>query len=74
MADVGKPKAKGTKGAPPQVPSQNLTKDDESNMVGLNFKTPPAFRKEFKGYALDRDLTMNELLLKCFSFYKESQK
>jgi len=76
MAKIREPKSAGRKGIPPEenTPSQNLTKKDISQLVGLNFKVSAEFRKEFKGYALDYDLTMNELLKKCFSVYKESQK
>ena len=76
MAKINEPKSGGRKGSPPMEnkPSQDLTKKDIGQLVGLNFKVSSEFRKDFKGYALDHDLTMNELLKKCFSVYKESQK
>jgi hypothetical protein len=75
MATISPPKKK-TKGAPPPETraSDNLDKESKAEAVGLNFKVPPEFKKEFKGYALDVDMTMSDLLHQCFAFYKEHHK
>lgn len=36
----------------------------------MNFKVPPSFIREFKQYALDHDLRLNEVLLKAFEKLK----
>ena len=73
MAKIKEPKKSGTKGSP--IPdadtSNNLTKKDAGELVGMNFKVPPEFRREFKGYANDHDMKMLELLQNAYEFYKE---
>ncbi len=71
MAKTGAPPKIGTKGVPSTEPSNNLVEDVER--VGLNFKVPPAFRREFKTYAAEHDVSMADLLRACFESYKESQ-
>jgi hypothetical protein len=43
-------------------------------LVTLNFKITPAFRKEFKGYAVSHGLTMVELLKEGFELSKANRK
>ncbi len=76
MATITPPKKKTTKGAPPpeQKPSQNLTKAQSGLPVPLNFKVSPEFHREFKTYAAQHDISMLELLERCFKSYKEIEK
>jgi len=46
----------------------------EVSLVTLNFKITPAFRKEFKGYAVSQGLTMVELLKEGFELTKANRK
>ncbi len=71
MAKIGQPG--GTKGNPPSPsqPSRNLTKRPDDELVPLNFKLPAGFKREFKQYATAHDITMAELLRRCFDFYRQ---
>lgn len=74
MAKIQAPeKKKSIKGAPlPEITaSTNLTKAAPGRMVHLNFTVPSEFRKEYKNYALERDLSMIELFYETFEFYKQ---
>ncbi len=69
---MAKPKIKpprGTKGEPVQEPSATLTRSDE--LVALNFKVSPDFRREFRTYASERDISMVELLKDAYREYRE---
>ena len=70
MAKIAKPK--GTKGQPAKEASQTLSQNGE--LIGLNFKIEPEFRREFKTYAAKRDISMVDLLKESFALYKDSQK
>lgn len=74
MAKISKPK-RNRKGAPPppQVTSNNLTKTTDYEMRPLNFKVPADFKKEFKGYAMEMDITMVELLQRSFRDFKNRE-
>lgn len=37
----------------------------------LNFKVPNSFRKRFKNFATNNDLTMSDLLVMCFEQYEK---
>lgn len=76
MATIIPPKNRTTKGIPPPAdkPSQNLTKVESSSNVPLNFKVRAEFHREFKTYAAQHDISMLELLERCFEAYKESTK
>jgi hypothetical protein len=67
MAKIAKPK--GTKGKPVAQTTDNL---DTEDLVGLNFKVPASFRREFRTYASEHDMSMRELLEKAFEAYRES--
>lgn len=71
MAKTGKPpgKAKGTKGLPAQETSKNLESEET---VPLNFKVSTSFKREFKTYATQHDMSMRDLLEKTFYEYKGS--
>jgi hypothetical protein len=43
-------------------------------LITLNFKITPAFRKEFKGYAISQGMTMVELLKEGFELTKKNRK
>ncbi|MCB1806604.1 MAG: hypothetical protein KDJ99_16085 [Candidatus Competibacteraceae bacterium] len=77
MADIPAPKnvkAKSKKGPPPppQEVTDNLQKPDSGDMVPLNFRVPPDFRREFKSYAVAHDMSMVELLKRAFDKYRNS--
>lgn len=81
MAKVKPPlkKKKGavnSKGVPPQETqaSNNLSKLNNKEEVGLNFKVEGQFRKEYKSYATDNDLSMTELLKQSFEIFKSHNK
>ena len=40
----------------------------------LNFRVPPAFKREFKGYAAGQGMTMVELLKEGFELSKTKRK
>ena len=78
-------KSLARKGTPPaeEEASNNLTivekSEENSNIQApkapkeeirpLNFKVPNSFRKRFKNYAVNNDVTMSELLVNCFEAY-----
>lgn len=69
-----KPSAKGTPptpATPSPVVGNNTTKPEAGELVPLNFKTDPEFRKEFKSFAVMHDMSMVELLRASFAFYKQ---
>ncbi|WNL41945.1 hypothetical protein RN347_15160 [Halomonas sp. PAMB 3264] len=39
----------------------------------MNFKVPPEFKKEFKGFANDHDLSMVDLLKAAYEAYKHQK-
>jgi hypothetical protein len=68
------PPQRSTKGAPPiaEAPTSNLRIPDAAELSPLNFKVSPAFRREFKTYASRLDISMKELLERCFRAYRET--
>jgi hypothetical protein len=46
----------------------------EANLAPLNFRIAPSFRREFKSYAAQHDLKLNELLRLCFDAYRKQQR
>jgi hypothetical protein len=74
MAKITKPasaaaKSKGTKGQPVAQTTDNLETED---MTTLNFKVPRTFKRDFKTYATEQDMSMRELLEKAFEMYRNS--
>jgi hypothetical protein len=59
---------KGTRGAPVPVGADRSTKADTET---LNFKVKSQFKREYKGYAVSRGMTMVELLEASYQLYKE---
>jgi hypothetical protein len=47
------------------------TSDDSDKGSSLNFKVSPEFKKEFKGYAVSRGITMVDLLKEGFALSKK---
>jgi hypothetical protein len=43
-------------------------------LEGLNFKVPASFRREFRVFAAQRDMSLVELLQASFETYRKSQK
>lgn len=72
MAKIPAPKLV-TKGTPPQADQTvgNLDKAEMGKLVALNFTVSPDFRKAFKSYALDHDITMLELMKRAFDEYRQ---
>ncbi len=73
MATIKPPKKAKGKGTPPQLEEtkNNLAKVAANDYVGLRFSVSPEFRKEYKTFALDNDMTMVEVLQKSFELLKE---
>jgi len=42
-------------------------------LVPLNFRLPASFRREFKTYAAQHDMKLNELLRHCFEAYRRQE-
>lgn len=72
MAKISAPKLV-TKGLPPQADQTvgNLDKAESGRLVALNFTVTPDFRKAFKSYAVDHDITMLELMKRAFDEYRQ---
>ncbi len=72
MAKIQPPK-KSKKGTPPPLEDtkNNLEKPASTDYVGMRFSTTPEFRKEYKTFALDNDMTMIEVLQKSFELLKK---
>ena len=76
MAKINKkPPRKNRKGIPPVLEdaSNNLTNlplKKTAERKHLNFKVDPDFKREFKNFATNNDLSMHDLLIKVFDFYK----
>ena len=47
--------------------------DDDRNDAPLNFRVSSAFRREFKTFAAQNDLKLNELLRRAFDAYKNQE-
>src|SRR4051794_6950397 len=45
----------------------------EGGLSPLNFRVPPSFRREFKTYAAQHDMKLNELLRRSFEAYRRAQ-
>jgi hypothetical protein len=60
------------KGAPPPAShsEDNLTKPPSRQKVPLQLKISPELRREFKGYAIERDSEVSELFIRVWEFYK----
>ncbi|MFQ5717757.1 MAG: hypothetical protein ACE5GQ_11755 [Nitrospinales bacterium] len=62
-----------SKGSPPPIekPSMNLTRNPSNKSVALNFYVENEFRRAYKSFAVEHDMTMVELLKRSFQVYKD---
>ena len=82
MAKITKPDNKGippkfdTKGEPPRFVEQshNLTKEDATKRVIINFNTTVEFRKELKIYATELGLTVTDLIMEAIALHRQLRK
>lgn len=62
--------------APAATSDRDVTRTDpgrasrEGELSPLNFRVPAGFRREFKTYAAQHDLKLNELLRRSFEAYR----
>lgn len=73
MADLQQLQKPSRKGEPPTLTSSanNLTKPSPTGSnVPLQLKISPEVRRDFKGYALARDMDANELFGQVWEYYK----
>lgn len=76
MAEIPKKPKKNGKGAPPPPVETkgNLTNPGDGELVNLSFKVSPEFRKEFRIFAAENDLSHVDLLKDSFREYKHLKK
>lgn len=69
-------KSKNRKGLPPaiQQASLNLNKKDSDDKDNLFFWVSPEFKREYKIYAIERDMSMKDLLIQSFEEFKENHR
>jgi hypothetical protein len=67
LAALAKPKAEPA--IPPPAPARG-----EEESVPLNFRVPASFRRAFKRWAVDHDMTQSRLLLDAFEAYTRGQR
>ena len=70
-----KPPRENSKGKPPTADeaSSNLTNLSVKKTglrKDLNFKVDPDFKRKFKNFATNSDLSMHDLLIKMFDYYE----
>ena len=72
MAKAPKP-IMSKKGSPPSASATvgNLNKAEPRESVPLNFKVPRQFRRDFKTWAAQHDMTLNRLLQESFRCLQE---
>ena len=76
MADLNQLQKPSRKGEPPTPVSSpnNLSKPAATGAnVALQLKISPDVRRDFKGYALARDMDASELFVQVWDYYKEHQ-
>jgi len=57
---------------PRAAPGRPPEREGEVPLTPLNFRVPAAFRREFKTYAAQHDLKLNELLRRSFEAYRRA--
>lgn len=86
MADLVKPNKSILRKGPP--PNENEASNNLAENTGkpetsgpeikkepvkpLNFKVPNSFRKRFKNFATNHEVTMSDLLVTCFEQYEKT--
>ena len=76
MAELTQIQKPSRKGEPPTPASSanNLAKSAETGAkVPIQLKVSPEMRREFKGYALARDMDASDLFVRVWDYYKEHQ-
>ena len=53
------------------VAVENTSKQEKEELKPLNFKVPASFKKEYRQFALDNDLTLVALLKLSYETYKK---
>lgn len=66
-------KKKSGKGLPPPETkaSQNLSKPETGELKPLNFTVPAEFRKKYKLFATNNNMSMVQLLVESFDIYRD---
>ena len=72
MAKIPPPTRKGEPPSPGNT-MRNLDKAEPEGLVALNFKVPPAIRKEYKIFAATNDMAMVEVLQESFALFKRER-
>lgn len=74
MAKIKRPQ-RSTKGVPPPeiAAPTNLSRSPDQELRPMNFKVSASFKREFKTYATELDMTMVDLLQQCFYYYKSNK-
>lgn len=67
---IPKKKTKGT--PPPAKQTRNLVKQVSNEYVDMSFKVEPDFRKEFRTYASELDISQKDLLMKAFYYFRDN--
>ncbi|MCF8243864.1 MAG: hypothetical protein K9J37_01890 [Saprospiraceae bacterium] len=74
MAKISKPTTNRKGAPPPEFEARiNLSRNSDQDLRPLNFKVPAAFKREFKAYANEMDMSMVSLLVTCFEHYKSTR-
>lgn len=73
LKELKRAPARRGKGAPPPAgdAEENLTKPASGDKVPLQLKISPELRREFKGYALERDINASVLFVQVWDYFKE---
>lgn len=53
------------------IPKSKEAEIEKEASKPLNFKVPNTFRKRFKNFATNHDVTMSDLLVMCFEQYEK---
>lgn len=54
-----------------EEPSENF---GEEQLVGMTFNMPKSWHKSFKQRSLDEDISMKDLLIRCYDVYRAQTK
>ncbi len=76
LDNKGAPPRLDSKGEPPSIMqrSSNLTKEDSTRTVLINFNATAEFRKELKIYATELGMTVTDLIMEAIEMHKLSRK
>lgn len=66
---------KNTKGKPPKArQTRNVAKQISNEYVDMSFKVDAEFRKAFRTFASELDISQKDLLMKAFYFYRDNSQ